>query len=491
MTLNLKQLQEKYPEIAKEFTELSFRLAEVDKTTKAKKDFLSFVKFLWPDFIEGAHHRKYAKKLQEVAEGKCKRLIINMAPRHTKSEFASYLFPAFMMGLNPRLKLIQGTHTAELSQRFGRKIRNLIDSEEYQQVFDDVLLRPDSKSAGRWETNHGGEAFFCGVGGAMTGRGGDLIILDDVHSEQDAMSPTAMENAWDWYLSGPRQRCQPNAAIVIVMTRWSEKDLTGKLLKAQVEPRADQWDVLELPAILDNEKPLWPEYWKIEELLKVKATLPANRWNAQYMQDPTSDEASIIKREWWKIWEKEKVPHLHSVIQSYDTAFSKKETADFSAITTWGIFTPIEGGPPGIMLLDAEQGRWDFPELKKMAIEQYNFWEPEMVLIESKASGTPLMHELRQLGMNVIPYTPTRGNDKHVRANSVAPLFEAGRVWAPANREFAEEVIEQCAKFPFGEHDDLVDSTTQALIRFRTGNFVTLDTDYEDEPVNDPPAEFY
>lgn len=267
-----------------------------------------------------------------------------MAPRHTKSEFASYLFPAFMMGLNPRLKLIQGTHTAELSQRFGRKIRNLIDSEEYQQVFDDVLLRPDSKSAGRWETNHGGEAFFCGVGGAMTGRGGDLIILDDVHSEQDAMSPTAMENAWDWYLSGPRQRCQPNAAIVIVMTRWSEKDLTGKLLKAQVEPRADQWDVLELPAILDNEKPLWPEYWKIEELLKVKATLPANRWNAQYMQDPTSDEASIIKREWWKIWEKEKVPHLHSVIQSYDTAFSKKKQPTLVRLPLGEFLHPLKAG---------------------------------------------------------------------------------------------------------------------------------------------------
>ena len=152
------------------------------------------------------------------------------------------------------------------------------------------------------------------------------------------MSPTAMENAYEWYTSGPRQRLQPGGKIILVMTRWSKKDLTGILLQNQKEVKADQWEVVEFPAILDHgAKPeaVWPEYWKLDELEKVKATLPVGKWNAQWMQRPTSEEGAIIKREWWRKWEKDQIPDLHYVIQSYDTAFMKKETADYSAITTW------------------------------------------------------------------------------------------------------------------------------------------------------------
>ena len=188
-----------------------------------------------------------------------------------------------------------------------------------------------------------------------------------------------------------------------------------------------------------------------------------------------------IKREWWNVWEKEKIPPLQHIIQSYDTAYSKRETADFSAITTWGIFYPEEGGPPNIILVDMKKGRWDFPELKQVALEQQQYWDPETILIEAKASGMPLTHELRQVGIPVVTYTPSKGNDKHVRVNSVAPLFEAGQVWATDDR-WAEEVIEECAAFPYGDHDDLVDSTTQALLRFRQGNFIQLESDYIDEP---------
>ena len=450
------------------------------KLNLAEKRFIPFVKHVWPEFIEGDHHRKIAKKFEDIANGKIKRLIVNMPPRHTKSEFASYLFPAWMVGKNPKLKVIQTTHTGELAVRFGRKMKNLVDTNEFAQIFDECKIAADSKAAGRWETNKGGEYYAAGIGGAITGRGADLLIIDDPHSEQDALSDTALDSAYEWYTSGPRQRLQPGGSIVIVMTRWSTKDLTGQLLKAQTEPKADQWEVIEFPAILPSEKPVWPNYWKLEELESVKASLSEAKWQAQWQQNPTSEEGSIIKREWWKKWEEDDIPDLVHVIQSYDTAFSKKETADFSAITTWGVFYPPNKGPH-LILVDVEKGRGDLPELKKIALEQYKYWEPESVIVEQKASGTPLTHELRQIGVPVLNFTPSKGNDKHVRVNSVAPIFEAGKVYIP-DRRWAEEMIEECAAFPYGDHDDLVDSMTQAVLRFRQGNFVNLPSDFEDEP---------
>ena len=450
------------------------------KLNLAEKRFIPFVKHVWPEFIEGDHHRKIAKKFEDIANGKIKRLIVNMPPRHTKSEFASYLFPAWMVGKNPKLKVIQTTHTGELAVRFGRKMKNLVDTNEFAQVFDECKIAADSKAAGRWETNKGGEYYAAGIGGAITGRGADLLIIDDPHSEQDALSDTALDSAYEWYTSGPRQRLQPGGSIVIVMTRWSTKDLTGQLLKAQSEPKADQWEVVEFPAILPSDKPVWPNYWKLEELESVKASLSEAKWQAQWQQNPTSEEGSIIKREWWQKWEEEDIPDLVHVIQSYDTAFSRKESADFSAISTWGVFYPRNKGPH-LILVDVEKGRWDFPELKKIALEQYKYWEPETVIIEQKASGTPLTHELRQIGVPVLNFTPSKGNDKHVRVNSVAPIFEAGKVYIP-ERRWAEEMIEECAAFPYGDHDDLVDSMTQAVLRFRQGNFVNLPSDFEDEP---------
>ena len=463
---------------------------QLRKLDLAEKRFIPFVKHVWPEFIEGDHHRKIAKKFEDIANGKIKRLIVNMPPRHTKSEFASYLFPAWMVGKNPKLKVIQTTHTGELAVRFGRKMKNLVDTSEFAQVFEDCKIAADSKAAGRWETNKGGEYYAAGIGGAITGRGADLLIIDDPHSEQDALSETAMDSAYEWYTSGPRQRLQPGGAIVIVMTRWSTKDLTGKLLNAQSEPKADQWEVIEFPAILPSNTPVWSNYWKLEELEGVKASLSEGKWQAQWQQNPTSEEGSIIKREWWKEWKEKEIPDLVHIIQSYDTAFSKKETADFSAITTWGVFYPPNKGPH-LILLDVRKGRWDFPELKKIALEEYKYWEPETVIIEAKATGTPLTHELRQIGVPVVNFTPSKGNDKHVRVNSVAPLFEAGKIYYPADKRWAEEVIEECAAFPYGEYDDLVDSTTQALMRFRQGSFINLPDDYQDEPRITQQREYY
>ncbi len=479
MDLNKIDISKLPSDVRKNFLKLQVMYAEKKIQNKAKDDFLSFVKCVWPEFIEGAHHRHIAKKFNDLATGKITRLIVNMPPRHTKSEFASFLLPAWMVGRNPKLKIIQATHTGELAIRFGRKAKNLIDSPDYHKIFK-TRLQEDSQAAGRWETAQGGEYFAAGVGGAITGRGADLLIIDDPHSEQDALSPTAMENAYEWYTSGPRQRLQPGGKIVLVMTRWSKKDLTGILLKNQSEVKADQWEIVEFPAILDHGKKseaVWPEYWKLDELEKVKATLPVGKWNAQWMQRPTSEEGALIKREWWRLWDHDEPPNLHYVIQSYDTAYLKKETADFSAITTWGVFYPNEDSPANLILVDAIKGRYEFPELRRIALDQYKYWNPESVIIEAKAAGLPLTYELRQMDIPVQNFTPSKGNDKHVRVNTCAPLFESGMIWAP-DQKFAEEVIEECAAFPHGDHDDLVDSTTQAVMRFRQGGFVQHPEDY-------------
>ena len=479
-------------DVRKEFKTLQVMYAEKKIQNRAKKDFLSFVKCVWPEFVEGAHHRHIAKKFNDLANGKINRLIVNMPPRHTKSEFASFLLPAWMVGLNPKLKIIQATHTGELAVRFGRKAKTLIDSDEYSKIFE-TRLREDSQAAGRWETAQGGEYFAAGVGGAITGRGADLLIIDDPHSEQDAMSSTAMESAYEWYTSGPRQRLQPGGKIVVVMTRWSTKDLTGMLVSKQKEAKADQWHVVQFPAILEDEKvpvPVWPQYWKLDELEKVKATLPIGKWNAQWMQNPTSEEGAIIKREWWRKWKHDWIPDLHHVIQSYDTAFLKKETADYSAITTWGVFYPDNDSGPNLLLLDSVKERLEFPELRRKALEQYKYWNPETVIIEGKASGMPLTYELRQMNIPVVNFTPSRGNDKHARVNTCAPLFESGMIWAP-EQNFADDVIEECAAFPHGDHDDLVDSTTQAIMRFRQGGLLEHPEDYVDEPQDERKRNYY
>ena len=476
----MERLAEQYPDATKELIELTEALRTKQLQRNGAESFLTYVKHMWPDFIEGRHHQIFAEKLEQVARGELKRLIINMPPRHTKSEFASTYFPSWILGRNPKLKVMQITHTAELAFRFGRRVRDLIDSEDYQAVFPGVALKADSKSAGRWETSGGGEAFYSGIGGAVTGRGADLLVLDDIHSEQDALSPTALDNAWEYYSSGPRQRLQPGGAIVIVMTRWSTKDLTGRLLAKQTQDHADQWEVVEFPAIFpESNKPLWPGYWKIEELEGVKASIPVSKWEAQWMQNPTSEEGALLKREWWNTWNKKEVPQMHYVIQSYDTAFSKKETADYSAITTWCVFHPEEGSHrPCLLLLDSKKGRWDFPELKRIAYEQYTYWEPDTIIVEAKASGMPLTDELRAAGIPVVNYSPGKGQDKIARVNSVAPILESGMVYVPDTR-WAEELVEECAAFPFGDHDDLVDSTTQALLRYRQGGFIGLESDYD------------
>ena len=481
----------------KVFLELLEEYEQSKYRRECSKDFLTFVKYAWKAFIQGYHHTKMADAFNRVSRGELKRLIINMPPRHTKSEFASYLLPAWYLGKFPDRKVIQIAHTAELAVGFGRKVRNLVGSDDFKNIFPKVALRADSKAAGRWNTNQGGEYFAIGVGGAVTGKGADVLIIDDPHSEQEGQSidPEVFDRVYEYYTSGPRQRLQPGGAIVIVMTRWHKRDLTGQILKAQSQREGvDEWEVIEFPAILPSGKSLWQEFWDIKELEKLRSELPVAKWSAQYQQDPTAEEGAIVKREWWKDWEAEEPPDCEFIIQSWDTAFLKTQRADYSACTTWGVFPwidPEDGVEKNhIILLDAYQERLEFPSLKQRAFELYQEFKPDAFIVEAKAAGSPLIFELRQMGIPVSEFTPSRGNDKISRVNAVSDLFASGMVWAPPTR-WAEEVVEQFAVFPNGAHDDLVDSSTQALLRYRQGGFISLHSDEEDEPFYVRKAEYY
>ena len=458
--------------------------------------FIPFVEKVWPGFISGRHHRIMAEKFEAIANGTLKRLIICMPPRHTKSEFGSFHLPAWFLGQFPGKKVIQASHTAELSVGFGRKVRNLVDTDQYKDIFPELELRSDSKAAGRWDTSNGGSYFAIGIGGAVTGKGADLLIIDDPHDEQEGQSgdPAVFDHAYEWYTSGPRQRLQPGGAIVIIATRWSKRDLIGQVLKASsMRQGVDEWEVIEFPAIMPSGNPLWPEFWPIEELEAIKAEIPIHKWEAQYQQNPVSEGAALVKREWWKLWEQKEPPPCQYLIQSWDTAFLKTQRADYSACTTWGVFYhPDDNGnmQANIILLDAHREKMEFPTLKKRALEMYNYWQPDNVLIEAKAAGTPLIFELRAMGIAVTDFTPSRGNDKIARVNAVADMFSSGRIWIPQTR-FAEEVVEEFASFPSGEHDDYVDSSTQALMRFRRGGFVSLQSDAMDEPIYRRKKEYY
>ena len=461
------------------------RLEKLKQKELAQEKFIKFVERVWPTFISGRHHKIMASAFERVARGELKRLIINMPPRHTKSEFASYLLPSWFLGKFPGKKVIQTSHTAELAVGFGRKVRNLVDSEVYNSIFPDLSLQADSKAAGRWNTSKGGDYFAIGVGGAVTGKGADLLIIDDPHSEQEAalaaVNPDIYDKVYEWYTSGPRQRLQPGGAIVIVMTRWAQRDLTGQVLKNAALRGETDWEVIEFPAIMPSGKPLWPEFWSLEELEALHEELPNAKWQAQYQQNPVGNESAIVKRDWWKIWEGEKPPKCEYILQTWDTAFEKHQRADYSAGTTWGVFYHEEdNNNPNIILLNTYKKRVEFPDLKKDVLAEYKEWEPDGLLIEKKASGAPLIYDLRAMGIPVQEYTPSKGQDKIARLNSVSDIIASGKVWVPQTR-WAEELMDEVAAFPSGEHDDLVDATTLALMRFRQGGFLRLPSDEKED----------
>jgi len=465
----------------------------------SQDDLISFAHAVYPGFNAGPHHRHIAKIFKDILEGRKKRVIINIAPRHGKSLLASYLFPAWFLGHRPDAKVLMATHTATLSEDFSRQVRNLLDDPEYRAIFPKTRLSADSKGAGQWDTSAGGKYYAVGVGGSIAGRGADLCVIDDPHSEQDVRtgSKLVFDQAWAWYQTGPRQRLQWGGSIVVLMTRWGLADLTAKLIDHQIKnPDADEWEIIEFPAILNentpDEKSLWAEKWSLAELRKTRAAIDPRYWQSQYQQNPTSEVSAILKREFWRTWEEDDPPPCSYLLMSVDTAHETKTSADYSACTMWGVFY-LEGQVgkeagrqvPNLILLDAFKDRMEFPELKEVLYEHWKDWQPDSFLIEKKAAGAPLIQEFRRMGIPVQEYTPSRGargtsNDKVARVNAISDLFASGIVWAP-DRRWAKEVIEECAAFPVGDNDDYVDTVSQALLRFRQGGFITLDSDEQED----------
>jgi len=461
----------------------------------ARTSLLTFVKRINPLYKIGPHHKILAQKLEKAARGELDRLATAIAPRFGKSLLLSLYFPAWFMGNFPEQKLIISSHTADLAVDFGKKVRNLIDTKEYKQIFPTVSLASDSKSAGRWNTNAQGEFFAVGVGGAVAGRGADLLIIDDPFSEQDILNGNydVFDKVYEWYAYGARTRLMPGGRVVCLHTRWAKNDLIGRLLDESAKNAdADQWEYIEFPAIMnegtDHEKSLWPEQWSLEALRRTRASMPTFQWQAQYQQSPTSQQGALIKKEWWQTWTKEDPPDCEYIIMALDAAQEANKRSDYTAITTWGVFYRTnETGEQvaAIILLNAINKRMEFPMLKDLALKEYKAWQPDCFVIEKKSNGAALAQELRRMGLPIQDYTPSRGtpssaNTKYARVNSIADIVRSGLVWAPEYK-WAEEVVEQCNDFPAGKNDDLVDTVTMALMRFRSGGFIKLPSDIEDE----------
>lgn len=513
--LLLQNLNSYSPEEQGEILKLVEELEAKQRAEAAYKDLIEFCKQMQTDYKVGKHHRILANMLMDIERGKeydedgeeidltgKDRICVNMPPRHGKSQLISIYFPAWFLGRNPDKKVLMVSHTTDLAVDFGRKVRNLISTPEYQAIFPTVELASDSKSAGRWNTSAGGEYFACGVGSALAGRGAHLLLVDDPHNEQDIINGNldVFDKAYEWFTFGARTRLMPGGRIAIVQTRWHLDDLTGRVVRDMSQNElADKYEVVEFPAILEVEtdvsdpknrlltikknieKPLWPEFFNLDALYRTKASMPLFQWNSQFQQKPTAEEAAIVKREWWQDWPHEEPPACEYIIMTLDAAAEKNNRADFTALTTWGVFFNEEENCYCIILLNSIKRRLEFPELKELAMEEYEEWQPDAFIVEKKSSGTPLYQEMRRSGLMVQEYTPHRGSgDKTARLNSVADIVRSGLVWVPQTR-WGEELVEEVAGFPFMSNDDLVDTTIMALMRFRQGGFISLPTDEADE----------
>ena len=463
-------------------------LEERKSVQAAQNDFLAFIAAIDRTYKFGTHLKRLGNLLMDVEQNIKNRIAVSMAPRMGKSQMISIYYPAWYLGRHPDHKVIVASHTADLAVVMARKVRNLIQSPEYARIFPGTKIASDAKAAAQWNTTQGGEYFAIGVGGALAGRGAHLIIADDPLSEQDikAGNTTSLDTTYEWFSAGLRTRLMPDGKICVLHTRWHQRDLIGRLLKdSAMNEGGDNYEAFEFPAILnegtENEKSIWPEQWTLEALQQTRASMHHIMWQwyAQYQQNPTAAEAAIIKRDWIKWWTRDNPPPIDFTVQSFDTALTTKERSDFSVCHTWGTFTNEDDGTQNVILLNKVKGKYEYPELKKMAHEQYVEWQPDSVIVEAKASGQPLIDEMRRSGIFVQDFSPGKGQDKIARLNAVADMFASGHVWFPETA-WASQTVEEILAFPAGEHDDEVDAMTLALQRVRKGGLLRLTTDHED-----------
>jgi predicted phage terminase large subunit-like protein len=474
-----------------EAAELLAMFDELDgrkRQTLAQNDFLSFIAAIDPNYKFGAHLKRLGSLLMEVEQNVKNRIAVSMAPRMGKSQMISIYYPAWYLGKHPDHKVIVASHTADLAVVMARKVRNLINTPEYKAIFPQTNIASDAKAAAQWNTTKGGEYFAIGVGGALAGRGAHLIIADDPLSEQDikAGNTSSLDSTYEWFSAGLRTRLMPEGKICVLHTRWHQRDLIGRLIKdSAMNEGGDKYETFEFPAILNentpDEKSIWPEQWSLEALQQTRSSMHHIMWQwyAQYQQNPTAAEAAIIKRDWIRWWEKDDPPSVDFIVQSFDTALTTKDRSDFSVCHTWGVWHNEADGTQNVILLNKVKGKYEFPELKAMAHEQYKDWQPDSVIVEAKASGQPLIDEMRRSGIFVQDFSPGKGQDKIARLNAVADMFASGHVWFPENA-WAAATVEEILAFPAGEHDDEVDTMTLALMRIRKGGLLRLSSDYED-----------
>ena len=392
-----------------------------------------------------------------------------MPPRHGKSEIISLRFPCWYLARHPEDYIVQAGYAESISLTHSRKARDIFISPEMARLFPDIhhrperpgqeIIIPERQAAHEWGTKQGGSYYAVGIGGGLTGRGFNIGIIDDpVKDEEEAASQTIRDKVWDWYQRVFRTRAEPGAAIIVVMTRWHQEDLVGRLLKqSQEDPTSDQWKVLHFPALTDSIA-LWPERYPLGVLESIRSSIGGRAFESLYQGNPTIAEGQIIKREWWRYFKEP--PSFLRIIHSWDTAFKDKTQNDYSVCTVWG------ETQNGFYLLDVWRARVEFPELKRTAVALDARDKPSVVLVEDKASGQSLIQELqRDTRIPVIPFKVD--SNKVARANSVTPLIEAGRVFLPESAPWLFDYIEELSAFPNAGHDDQVDSMTQALAFMR------------------------
>ena len=453
------------------------------------------------DFYDNWHIDAISEHLQAVVEGDIKRLIINIPPRHMKSISVAVALPAWTWTIQPEKRFLFASYAGSLSIRDSVKCRRLIESQWYKKHFGETFkLTTDQNQKQRFENDQTGQRIATSVDGALTGEGGDIIVIDDPHNVREAESSAVREGVLEWWDQAMQTRLNDpkTGAFVIIMQRVHENDLTGHIL---ANANSDEWDHLCLPARYEVGHPtptqsrlnftdprikegelLWPERVDDKTLSRLETSLGSYASAGQLQQRPMPKGGGILKAEWWVPWEKAELPDIEYILQSWDTAFSTKEKSSYSARTTWGVFR--RNGQVNAIVLDMWYDRVSYPELRRIAQESYADFEPDAVLIEKKASGQSLLQDLRMAGIPVLAYSPDR--DKESRAHASSALLEDGRIWFPFDKKWAKNLIDICSAFPAGDNDDIVDTCTQAWLRLRKGWFVTHSQDYDDDDADEP-----